>query len=38
MKIKLTVCDMHQIADFHRVVKNYLKICRLEQKQIGKVS
>lgn len=30
--IDITVEDMHQIAAFHRIVKNYLKMKRLIKK------
>jgi len=33
-KIKLTVDDLHQIASFHCIVKNYLKMKRIEISKI----
>ncbi len=29
MKVKLTTNDLHQIANFNRIVMNYLKMIRL---------
>lgn len=29
--VKLTVQDLHEIARFHRIFKNYIKIKRLEE-------
>lgn len=33
MKSKLTVQDMHSIAAFHKVFKNYIKIVKLLNEQ-----
>lgn len=30
-RIKLTVDDLHAIATFHRIVKNYINMKRLEK-------